>query len=314
MNSSARNADAGSSSSTSPTSPTTSDPLGPCCYDAAPKRRGPDKNPGSRQRISHAQRDLEIMGMNGTADGGKVKRRRRRDTNAVPTAIAAGTAGALLEPGISSSLQDASTIDKQLGSGISREPATRSNLASGAVSEVPTDGAAHSPVSMSVPSSSTSMSLGHVVGSGAVSGPISGSGSAAESIPPSSLHMPPGVAGADDFGQQMVTNSTGPGHMRSPDSYRNVPGQMRVPQGMSHQLGPDYSHTTDLRLSAERTHSLQREGYTSLQPDGIHRIYTGHDGAYSTMPTRLQVQIPSQGGQQQSRPLRTDVPRLVSRS
>lgn len=25
---------------------------GPCCYDPAPKRRGPDRNPGARQRLA----------------------------------------------------------------------------------------------------------------------------------------------------------------------------------------------------------------------------------------------------------------------
>ncbi|KIP08090.1 hypothetical protein PHLGIDRAFT_29730 [Phlebiopsis gigantea 11061_1 CR5-6] len=41
-----------------------------CTYDSAPKRRGPDKNPGSRQRISAHE----------STHGGKVRRRRRRDT------------------------------------------------------------------------------------------------------------------------------------------------------------------------------------------------------------------------------------------
>ncbi|KAJ3521201.1 hypothetical protein NM688_g9048 [Phlebia brevispora] len=47
-----------------------SEPLTPCQYDAAPKRRGPDKNPGSRQRLTTQE----------ITEGGKVRRRRRRDT------------------------------------------------------------------------------------------------------------------------------------------------------------------------------------------------------------------------------------------
>ncbi|KAI0801809.1 hypothetical protein BC629DRAFT_139283 [Irpex lacteus] len=256
------------------------------------------------------------MGLNGTAEGGKVKRRRRRDTNAVSTATAAATAGVPSGPNASSSLQDASPIDKQSGSGMSRNSAVRSNPAGGAVNEIPTDGAAHSPVSMNIPSSSssTSVSLGHAIGSGAVSGPISGPSSAIEPIPPSNLHVPPRVASADEFGQQTMSHPSGAGHMRSPELYRALSGQMRVPQGMAHQLGPPYSHTTDPRISAERTHPLHREGHAGLQPDGMHRVYPGHDEAYSSMPTRLQVQVPSQDIQQQFRSLRTDVPRLVSRS
>ncbi|TCD70530.1 hypothetical protein EIP91_002876 [Steccherinum ochraceum] len=39
-----------------------------CSYDAQPKRRGPDRNPGARQRVTAQE----------TSDGGKVHRRRRR--------------------------------------------------------------------------------------------------------------------------------------------------------------------------------------------------------------------------------------------
>lgn len=70
----------------------------PCTYDAAPKRRGPDKNPGSRQRVPPDD----------SADGGKVRRRRRRDTGplsdkAAPMVAQASThalasSGDVLEP------------------------------------------------------------------------------------------------------------------------------------------------------------------------------------------------------------------------
>lgn len=56
---------------------TNPDDASPCSYDAAPKRRGPDKNPGSRQRISAHE----------SANGGKVRRRRRRDTGLTDKSI-----------------------------------------------------------------------------------------------------------------------------------------------------------------------------------------------------------------------------------
>ena len=46
-----------------------------CTYDPVPKRRGPDKTPGARQRMARDAR--------GEADG--VRRRRRRDTSATDT-------------------------------------------------------------------------------------------------------------------------------------------------------------------------------------------------------------------------------------
>lgn len=54
-----------------------------CSYDAAPKRRGPDKNPGSRQRVPAPE----------SSDGGKVRRRRRRDTGADRASIPMAAAG-----------------------------------------------------------------------------------------------------------------------------------------------------------------------------------------------------------------------------
>lgn len=49
---------------------TGTDDLSPCTYDTTPKRRGPDKIPGSRQRLPPQE----------TSEGGRVRRRRRRDT------------------------------------------------------------------------------------------------------------------------------------------------------------------------------------------------------------------------------------------
>jgi hypothetical protein len=59
-----------------------SEDLATCTYDTAPKRRGPDKIPGSRQRV--ASHDPAA-----STDGGKVRRRRRRD----PPAYAMGLVG-----------------------------------------------------------------------------------------------------------------------------------------------------------------------------------------------------------------------------
>ncbi|EKM49512.1 uncharacterized protein PHACADRAFT_265028 [Phanerochaete carnosa HHB-10118-sp] len=53
---------------------TGADDATPCTYDAAPKRRGPDRNPGSRQRVPPQE----------TTEGGKVRRRRRRGTGPSP--------------------------------------------------------------------------------------------------------------------------------------------------------------------------------------------------------------------------------------
>ncbi|KAG6831995.1 hypothetical protein H0H92_006030 [Tricholoma furcatifolium] len=44
---------------------------GECSYDSIPKRRGPDKTPGARQRLSREARE--------SGEGGPVRRRRRRD-------------------------------------------------------------------------------------------------------------------------------------------------------------------------------------------------------------------------------------------
>lgn len=63
-----------------------------CTYDSAPKRRGPDKNPGSRQRISAHE----------SAHGGKVRRRRRRDTGPTDKLIpmaAQGPSDPAMSPG-----------------------------------------------------------------------------------------------------------------------------------------------------------------------------------------------------------------------
>lgn len=55
---------------------------GGCTYDAAPKRRGPDKTPGARQRtVRDPSNDPDT-------DGGAVRRRRRRrDTSASQTSV-----------------------------------------------------------------------------------------------------------------------------------------------------------------------------------------------------------------------------------
>lgn len=63
-----------------------------CTYDSAPKRRGPDKNPGSRQRISAHE----------STHGGKVRRRRRRDTGPTDKLIpmaAQGPSDPAMSPG-----------------------------------------------------------------------------------------------------------------------------------------------------------------------------------------------------------------------
>lgn len=46
-----------------------------CTYDTAPKRRGPDRNPGARQRLN--TQDVP-------AEGGKVRKRRRRQPESSP--------------------------------------------------------------------------------------------------------------------------------------------------------------------------------------------------------------------------------------
>ncbi|KAL4063290.1 hypothetical protein V8B97DRAFT_2026456 [Scleroderma yunnanense] len=63
-----------------------------CSYDAAPKRRGPDKVPGARQRMAREAR------MEGSADSGTSTRRRRRqrdesDTNENSAAISEDASG-----------------------------------------------------------------------------------------------------------------------------------------------------------------------------------------------------------------------------
>lgn len=49
---------------------------GPCSYDSAPKRRGPDKTPGARQRTAR-----EISLERREEEGASRRRRRRRDTS-----------------------------------------------------------------------------------------------------------------------------------------------------------------------------------------------------------------------------------------
>jgi hypothetical protein len=299
------------SSPTSATSPTHADLMGPCCYDSAPKRRGPDKKPGSRQRISHAQRDLDSIAANGTSDGGKVKRRRRRDTNPLPQAGAVGPSGASQDPGVTSShIHEPETIEKQLSSRMTRNLTVNTNLNGDGNDHVPTSSAAHSSVSSAIPSSSTNMAIGNVAGIGTVSGSIDGPRSATERIPPSNLHIPD----VHEYGQQAMSNPNLTHHMRSPELYHPISGQGHMRVAHPHQLGHPYSHTADMRVSAERTHPLHGDGHPIMPPNTVHRVYPNHDNPYSPMPMHMQAQTPSQSGQQQSRSHRTDVPRLVSRS
>lgn len=76
-----------------------SDPLQPCTYDPAPKRRGPDKNPGSRQRLSAQE----------ISEGGKVRRRRKRD--GAPTVRSSSMTAAPSSPG---DLSDPATLSPSI--------------------------------------------------------------------------------------------------------------------------------------------------------------------------------------------------------
>ena len=58
---------------------------GPCSYDAAPKRRGPDKTPGARQRTAR-----EISLERREEEGAARRRRRRRDLSAQKSDVADG--------------------------------------------------------------------------------------------------------------------------------------------------------------------------------------------------------------------------------
>lgn len=57
-----------------------------CSYDPVPKRRGPDKTPGARQRMARDSR--------GDSEAPSAKRRRRRDTSATDvTSVSASSSG-----------------------------------------------------------------------------------------------------------------------------------------------------------------------------------------------------------------------------
>lgn len=293
----------------SSTSPGGLDALGPCCYDAAPKRRGPDKNPGSRQRISHAQRDLEML--NGTVDGGKVRRRRRRDTTASTASTSVGATGTAQSPLSPSRGQPTAPIDNHLPSSLSDNLLVNTSVAGVGDGDLPTHGAAHSPVGVIMPTTSANPGIGTTVVSVSVAQPISAARASERGVP--QLHLPPAHT-IREMGQQAIPNSsTSSGVMGSPELYRVLPGrgQRAGAHGAAQSHSMSLSHAGEANVSEERSHHMHGDRHPRLQSAGNHR-YSVSEPAYAALPVRVQIQVPSQA--QHPRPHRADVSQLVSTS
>lgn len=68
-------------------------PTDPCTYDNAPKRRGPDKTPGTRQRMA-----CEAQESDADPVASRRSRRKRRDTTLPPTGTSSSTPSLVLDP------------------------------------------------------------------------------------------------------------------------------------------------------------------------------------------------------------------------
>lgn len=299
----------------SATSPTSPDSLGPCCYDTAPKRRGPDKNPGSRQRISHAQRELELLqvGLNGTADGGKVRRRRRRDTTTATASATAGAPGPLQNlPTSQPRVPQSAPFENHMSTSLPGNLLVNTNVAGVGDSDLPTHGAAHSPVGAAMANTSPNSGIGTTVAPVSVAQPISAATTASERVPPP-LHLP-STHTAHEMGQHAMPNAnTTSAVMGSPELYRALPAQGSRPgaHGVAQPHSMPLSHGGEANVSEPRAHHMHGDRHPTMQSTRNHR-FSISEPAYSVSPARVQIQVPSQV--QYPRPHRPDLSRLVSTS